>query len=413
MLNTIQMNMGKNGTELAIERATLGLDIIDLAHFNAPYYFQDLGLKHTSFCQSAICYIDGENSILLYRGYPIEQIAKKRDFVETVYLLLYGELPKREQKKDFLQRLQEHYAIPEYCYQLLKTIPPSSHPMGSIMTIISALAAESKEVKQMSLQHTAEIIIAQMPTVVAMCQRHHQGLDPIRPNPKLSYIENFLSMRFGKKPTSLATKVIEKIFMIHAEHEQNASTCTMRVSSSTGTNAHASLAAALSALWGPAHGGAAEACTIMLEEIQTCERIPKYIEKAKSKEDPFRLMGFGHRVYRNHDPRAEVMKDLCKQVLDEHQDQPMFRLARSLEKIAREDPYFISHKLYPNVDYYSGIVQRALGFDNDCFTSLFALARTSGWMSHWLEMKTHSATPIIRPRQHYIGHDRRDINADD
>ena len=408
MLSNIQIQAGTHHTELSIEKATLGLDVINLAHFNSSYYFQDIGLKHTSFCQSAICYIDGDNSILLYRGYPIEQIAKHRDFTATMYLLLYGDLPTAEEKTDFTKRLQDQYRVPAYCYDLLQSLPTSMHPMGTILTIVSALSSEHASDRG-EPSAIAEKIIAQIPTIVAMCQRHHAGLPPINPDATLDYVENFLSMRFGKKPTALAKKVVDKIFIIHAEHEQNASTCTMRVSSSTGTNALASLAAALTALWGPAHGGAAEACTTMLEEIQTCDRIPLYIEKAKSKEDPFRLMGFGHRVYRNHDPRAEVMKSLCHQVLDQHQDQPMFKLARSLDKIAREDPYFISHKLYPNVDFYSGIVQRALGFDNDCFTSIFALARTTGWMSHWLEMKTHAATPIIRPRQHYIGPKMRDI----
>jgi citrate synthase len=393
--------------ELPVYQANLGCAILDGSGFPDNYYFQDLGLKHTSFCQSAICYIDGAQGTLLYRGYPVESLCRQYTYESIIYLLLFGELPSKRVLTTFTRKLHADMSVPDYCYQLLETLPHDHHPMGILLTLVSALSADDTQLLD-DPDDMAIRIIAQMPLLVAMSQRHAKGLPPVRIAKPTEYVEDFLIYLQDQRPSTLAHQVFDRILTLHAEHEQNASTCTLRVSGSTGTNAYAALAAALTALWGPAHGGANEACMTMLEAIGTCDRIPEYIEKAKSKTDPFRLMGFGHRVYRNRDPRADVMKSLARDVLDHKQDEPLFRLARSLEKRALEDPYFISHQLYPNVDYYSGIVQRALGIECQSFTTVFALARTSGWMSHWLEMQ-RDKTPIIRPRQHYIGPRQRDL----
>ena len=390
-----------------VEKATLGNNVINISHFDEPYYFHDLGLKHTSFCESAICFIDGEQGLLLLRGYPIEQLAKHHDFETVIYLLLNGELPSKKEKSDFIKKLCTFRHIPDYTYEIIKNIPKDTHPMGMLLTLIASLSGQHDDTMQ--YYETAVKIIAQMPTLVALCQRHQDGLKPIKPNQNLSYAANYLYMVTGKIPDKLAEEVFDTLFILHSEHEQNASTCTMRVTSSTGTNAYASIASAITALWGPLHGGANEACMDMLEEIQTSDKIPEYIEKAKSKTDPFRLMGFGHRVYKNRDPRSSIMKELCDKVLSKKNDHPLFKLAKDLERHALSDPYFISHKLYANCDYYSGIVQRAFNIHNDCFTLIFTLARTSGWMSHWLELKTTQATPIIRPRQRYIGAKIRNV----
>ncbi|MAV28636.1 MAG: citrate (Si)-synthase [Legionellales bacterium] len=409
-MNQINATSDQMCFELPIFQANLGNSVLDASGFPVDFYFQDIGLKHTSFCQSAICYIDGSKGLLLYRGYPIEELCKHFQFESIMYLLLFGELPTSRTLKSFTKKLIKYRHIPDYCYSLLEHLPESSHPMGILLTLVSALAADSSQ----SLDDPDEMairIVAQMPILVALSQRHARTLKPVHQDSNddsLGYVPDFLFRLFGQIPTEHTVTAFDQILTLHAEHEQNASTCTLRVSGSTGTNAYAALAAAITALWGPAHGGANEACMQMLEAIKTCDRIPEYIEKAKSKEDPFRLMGFGHRVYRSRDPRADVMKSLAKEVLDSKQDKPLFRLARSLEKRALEDPYFISHQLYPNVDYYSGIVQRALGIENNAFTTIFALARTTGWMSHWLEMM-RDKTPIIRPRQHYIGPRKRSL----
>lgn len=409
-MNQINAKSEKIGIEMPVFPANLGNSVVDAAGFPADFYFQDIGLKHTSFCQSAICYIDGSKGLLLYRGYPIEQLCAHFQFESIMYLLLFGELPTSSTLKSFSRKLIKYRHIPNYCYSLVEQLPASSHPMGILLTLVSALAADSSQ----NLDDPDEMairIIAQMPILVALSQRRARDQSPVfgvENIESLDYVADFLYRLHDTTPTEQTHTAFDQILTLHAEHEQNASTCTLRVSGSTGTNAYAALAAAITALWGPAHGGANEACMLMLEAIQTCDRIPEFIEKAKSKDDPFRLMGFGHRVYRSRDPRADVMKSLARDVLDSKQDKPLFRLARSLEKRALEDPYFISHQLYPNVDYYSGIVQRALGIENNAFTTIFALARTTGWMSHWLEMM-RDKTPIIRPRQHYIGPIKRSV----
>tara|TARA_B100001989_G_scaffold250703_1_gene228313 strand:+ start:4902 stop:6107 length:1206 start_codon:yes stop_codon:yes gene_type:complete len=397
-----------NLEKFPVEKATLGNDVININQFDEPYYFHDLGLKHTSFCESAICYIDGEQGLLLLRGYPIEQLAKHHDFETVIYLLLNGELPSKEEKSEFVEQIQKSHNIPEHAYAIIKSLPQDTHPMGMLLTLIASLSGQHEETNEH--YQTAIKIIAQMPTLVAMCQRHHDGLSPIKPKRNLSYAANYLYMLTGEIPDKLAEEVFDALFILHSEHEQNASTCTMRVTSSTGTNAYAGIASAITALWGPLHGGANEACMNMLEEIKTSDRIPEYIQRAKSKTDPFRLMGFGHRVYKNKDPRSSIMKALCDKVLSKKNDHPLFKLAKDLERHALSDPYFVSHKLYANCDYYSGIVQRAFNIHNNCFTLIFSLARTSGWMSHWYELKTTQATPIIRPRQRYIGANMRNIN---
>ena len=404
MSQDIEMKFRLN---LPLMPSTMGYSVLDTKALTEPYYLQDDGLKHTSFCQSSICFIDGDKGQLLYRGYPIEQLAKIHDYTQIVYLLLHGELATDQQILSFREKIASYQNLPDYCYTMLENLPHSSHPMGTLLVLVGALASDEAQLENDDI-NTCIKIIAQMPLLVAMSQRHSLGLKPIKSPAQANYVEHFLHCLHDKPSDTLACEVFDKILTLHAEHEQNASTCTLRVSGSTGNNPYASLAAAITALWGPLHGGANEACMLMLEEIQTCDRIPLYIDKAKSKNDSFRLMGFGHRVYKNQDPRAEIMKSLAKRVLDSKQDKPLFKLARSLEKIALEDPYFISHKLYPNVDYYSGIVQRALGVPNNAFTTVFALARTAGWMAHWLEMKSESG-PIIRPRQHYVGQKKRNL----
>lgn len=406
-MNTVKIQIDNVISNFLVSKATLGNSVVDIAGFDQNYYFHDIGLKHTSFCQSAICYIDGVQSILLYRGYPIEKLAKDYDYLSIIYLLQHGELPTKKALSSFIEDYHSHLHIPDYCYKALSTLPHHLHPMSILLILIGILSGNESDLETDDVQMSRKII-AQMPILVALAQRHSAGKQPVMPRQDLSYVANFLYMLNDEVPDDLSVEVFESILTLHAEHEQNASTCTLRVSGSTGNNAYAALAAAVTALWGPAHGGANEACINMLEEINHSDRIQEYIEKAKSKEDPFRLFGFGHRVYRNKDPRALIMKSLCRRVLDKKHDNPLFTLARKLEKIALEDPYFISHKLYPNVDYYSGIVQRALGIQNNCFTTVFALARVSGWMSHWLEFRS-SGSPIIRPRQHYIGHTPRDL----
>lgn len=406
-MSTATIKTQHQSNSLNIKTASLGNAVLDLCHFDMPFYFQDIGLKHTSFCESAICYIDGNNSTLLYRGYPIEELATHFSFSAITYLLQHDHLPSEKELSSFHNDCQKYMSIPQHCYAALKTLPRDCHPMGILMVLIGILSSQESEILDDDIQMSRKII-AQMPILVAMAQRHSSGLDPIQPNPELNYVENFLYMLTGKPADDLTIEVFDTILTLHAEHEQNASTCTLRVSGSTGTNAYAALASAVSALWGPAHGGANEACLTMLETIANSDRISEFVNKAKSKSDPFRLMGFGHRVYRNKDPRALIMKDLCQRVLDQKQHDPLFKLARELEQFALSDPYFISHQLYPNVDYYSGIAQRALGIEKKSFTTVFALARVSGWMSHWLEMKSKN-TPIIRPRQHYIGHTTRHV----
>ena len=410
-MNTVKIQISNVTSDFIISKATLGNSVVDIGSFDQDYYFQDVGLKHTSFCQSAICYIDGIQSILLYREYPIEKLAKAYEFPSIIYLLQHGDLPNKKALSSFVDDYKRYLNIPDYCYQALSTLPHDLHPMSILLVLVGILSGDESTLEIDDVQMSRKVI-AQMPILVALAQRHSAGKQPVMPRKDLGYVENFLYMLNGEVPDDLSIEVFDSILTLHAEHEQNASTCTLRVSGSTGNNAYAALAAAVTALWGPAHGGANEACLNMLEEINHVDKIQEYIDKAKSKDDPFRLFGFGHRVYRNNDPRATVMKSLCKRVLDKKHDNPLFTLARKLEKIALEDPYFISHKLYPNVDYYSGIVQRALGIQNNCFTTVFALARVSGWMSHWLEMKA-SNTPIIRPRQHYIGHSVRELPKTD
>ena len=374
----------------------------------------------TSSCQSAITYIDGGQGVLLHRGYPIDQLAKESNFVELSYTLLFGELPSEEQYADFESRIRNHTMVHDQINNFFKGFRRDAHPMSIMCGVVGGLAAFYHDHMDITQQEDREIsairLIAKMPTLAAMSHKYNVGQPFNYPRNDLSYAENFLYMMFSNpceeyKINPVYAKAMDRIFMLHADHEQNASTSTVRLAGSTGANPFACISAGIAALWGPAHGGANEAVLAMLDEIgdDSEENIQRFVDKAKDKEDPFKLMGFGHRVYRNFDPRAKVMKETCDEVLAElgKADDPQLKIAKRLEQIALEDEYFIERKLYPNVDFYSGIILKAMGIPTNMFTVIFAVSRTVGWISHWHEMLSESYK-IGRPRQLYIGHDKRD-----
>jgi citrate synthase len=406
--------------ELPVYKGTLGPDVIDVAQLAKSNVFSyDPGFLSTAACASKITFIDGERGQLLYRGYPIDQLAEKSDFIEIAYLLLYGELPTNIEKREFNKQINNHTMVHEQLRHFFNGFRRDAHPMAIMVGVVGALSAfyhDSLDIKNKMHRELAALrLIAKMPTLAAMCYKYSAGLPFMYPSNDLSYAENFLHMMFDVptevKPTNpILARAIDKIFILHADHEQNASTSTVRLAGSTGANPYACISAGIAALWGPAHGGANEACLTMLHEIADISHIKEYIEKAKNPNDPFRLMGFGHRVYKNYDPRAKVMKDTCHEVLEEtgQKDAPLFKLALALEKIALEDPYFVEKKLYPNVDFYSGITLSALGIPTNMFTVIFALARTVGWISHWEEMMADPKRRIARPRQLYCGKTHRD-----
>lgn len=406
--------------ELPIYTPTLGNDVIDITALASKGYFTfDPGFMSTASCESKITFIDGEKGVLLYRGYPIQQLAQKTDFLDVSYLLMNGELPDTEQKTKFVDLINNHTMVHQQMYQFLNGFRRDAHPMAIMVGIVGALSAfyhESMDLNNQQDRYMSAVrLIAKMPTLAAMSYKYSMGQPYMYPKNHMSYVENFLHMMFGlpteeKAPNPILVQAMETIFILHADHEQNASTSTVRLAGSTGANPFGCISAGISALWGPAHGGANEACLNMLKEIGEVKNIPHYIERAKDKNDPFRLMGFGHRVYKNYDPRAKVMQETCHKVLEAvgAHDLPLFKLAVELERIALEDEYFIEKKLYPNVDFYSGITLSAIGIPTNMFTVIFALARTVGWISHWMEM-VENKSRIGRPRQLYTGEGYRNV----
>ena len=411
---------GKAPVELPILTGTIGPDVVDVRNLIANDLFTyDPGFMSTAACESKITYIDGDKGILLHRGYPIEQLAAKSDYLETCYLLLHGELPNAEQKKEFVDTISKHTMVNEQLKSFLNGFRRDAHPMAIMCGIVGALSAfyhdslDNNNPKHREI--SAHRLIAKMPTIAAMAYKYSIGQPIMYPRNELSYAENFLHMMFNtpaeiKRFSPALIKAMDRIFILHADHEQNASTSTVRLAGSTGANPFACIASGIAALWGPAHGGANEAVLTMLDEIGDASNIEKFIAKAKDKNDPFKLMGFGHRVYKNFDPRAQVMKQTCDEVLAElGVNDPKLDLAMKLEEYALNDPYFKERNLYPNVDFYSGIILKAIGIPTSMFTVIFAMSRTVGWISHWTEMLA-SPYKISRPRQLYTGYDKRDYS---
>ena len=406
--------------ELPIYEGTTGPDVLDVRGLVSEGVFTyDPGFVSTASCESEITFIDGGKGVLLHRGYPIEQLADKATFLETCFLLLNGELPSAEEKTAFEKTIRYHTMVDEHIHQFFKGFPKNAHPMAMLVGVVGALSAfyhDDLDIDDPAHRKlAAHRLIAKMPTLAAMCYKHSVGQPFMYPQNNMGFAENFLHMMFGtpcEAPNVSPTlaKAMDTIFLLHADHEQNASTSTVRLAGSSGANPYACIASGIAALWGPSHGGANEAVLEMLYEIGDESNIEEYIAKAKDKEDPFRLMGFGHRVYKNFDPSATVMRKICDEVLEELgvEDDPLFRIARKLEKIALEDDYFISKKLYPNVDFYSGIILKAIGIPTSLFTVIFATGRTPGWIAHWDEMLSHPYK-IGRPRQLYKGYTPRDV----
>lgn len=406
--------------ELPVHSGTLGSDVVDIKELAEHDLFTfDPGFTATAACESKITYIDGQQGILLYRGYPIEQLAAHADYLEVCHLLLHGELPTKAEFDTFSYEITRHTMVHEQMRNFFNGFRRDAHPMAVMMGTVGALSSFYHDALDINNPEdrllSAYRLIAKMPTIAAMCYKYSIGQPFICPQNRMGYAENFLHMLFATPseettPDPILAKALDRIFTLHADHEQNASTSTVRLAGSTGANPFACIASGIAALWGPAHGGANEAALTMLEEIGSEKNIDHYIARAKDKQDPFRLMGFGHRVYKNYDPRAKVMRDTCHAVLERvgaHED-PLFKIALKLEKIALEDPYFVERKLYPNVDFYSGITLRAIGIPSNMFTVIFALARTVGWISHWMEMLSENYR-IGRPRQLYTGPTQRDF----
>jgi citrate synthase len=421
MSETGKFKLGDVTVDTPIRHGSIGPAVADIGklYSQAGMFTYDPGFTSTASCESKITYIDGDAGILLYRGYPIDQLAENGDFLETCYLLLYGHLPSTAQKADFDYRITRHTMVQEQMAKFFSGFRRDAHPMAVMVASVGALSAFYHDSIDIADPHQRMVatfrIIAKIPTLAAMAYKYAIGQPFIYPKNELDYTSNFLRMCFAVpcedyKVNPIVSRALDRIFILHADHEQNASTSTVRLAGSSGANPFACIAAGIACLWGPAHGGANEAALKMLEEIGRVENIPKYIEKAKDKNDPFRLMGFGHRVYKNYDPRAKIMQKTCHQVLDElgHKDDPLFDVAVELERIALHDDYFIEKKLYPNIDFYSGITLKAMGFPTDMFTVLFALARTVGWIAQWKEMIEDPHQKIGRPRQLYTGTPPRD-----
>jgi len=413
---------GQAPVDFPIMSGTHGNDVIDIRKLGAQtgLFTYDSGFLSTASCQSKVTYIDGDKGELLYRGYPIEQLAESCNFLEVAYLLKNGELPNGTQKTNFENTIKNHTMVHEQLVKFFSGFRRDAHPMAVMVGVVGALAAFYHEALDFSDAEHRSIsfnrIVAKMPTIVAMAYKYSMGQPFMYPRNDLDYTSNFMHMMFGTpcetyKPNPVLVRALDIIFTLHADHEQNASTSTVRLAGSSGANPFACISAGIACLWGPAHGGANEACLNMLEEIGDVSRVPEYIARAKDKNDSFKLMGFGHRVYKNFDPRAKLMRKVCNEVLAELglQNDRLFKLAMELEKIALEDPYFVEKKLYPNVDFYSGIVQKALGIPTSMFTCIFALARTVGWMTQWEEMLTDTEYKIGRPRQLYTGAAKRDV----
>ena len=413
---------GKELIELPISSGTAGHDVIDISKLGGTGHFTfDPGFMATASCESEITYIDGAKGILLHRGYPIDQLAKNADYLEVCYILLYGEAPTKAQYNEFVATVKNHTMVHDQLVQFFKGFRRDAHPMAILCGVVGALSSFYHDAMDINNPRHREIaafrLISKMPTLAAMSYKYSIGQPFVYPKNDLDFAENFLHMMFSVpceeyKVSPILARAMDRIFTLHADHEQNASTSTVRLAGSSGANPVACIAAGIASLWGPAHGGANEACLNMLEEIGSLDRIDEYVAKAKDKSDPFRLMGFGHRVYKNHDPRATVMRETCHEVLNELNIQdPLLDVAMELERIALEDPYFVEKKLYPNVDFYSGIILKAMGIPTSMFTVIFALSRTVGWVSHWDEMLGQKGHKIGRPRQLYTGAAAREFNS--
>jgi len=415
------IKIGDKSADLPVMSGTLGPDVIDIGKlYGATGAFTfDPGFLSTASCESKITYIDGDEGILLHRGFAIDELAEKGDFLETCYLLLYGELPNAKQKAEFDYTVTRHTMVHDQMTRFFQGFRRDAHPMAVMVGCVGALAAfyhDSTDITDPKQRMIASMrMIAKMPTIAAMAYKYNIGQPFVYPKNDLDYASNFLRMCFAVpceeyQVNPVIARALDRIFVLHADHEQNASTSTVRIAGSTGANPFACIAAGIAALWGPAHGGANEICLDMLREIGTVDRIPQFIARAKDKNDPFRLMGFGHRVYKNFDPRAKIMHKTCHEVLKEMgiKDDPLLDVAMELERIALSDPYFIERKLYPNVDFYSGITLKAMGFPTSMFTALFAVARTVGWIAQWKEMIEDPNQKIGRPRQLYVGQTKRD-----
>jgi len=419
---TATLSYNGKTSEFPVYSGTIGPDAIDITRLygQTGAFTYDPGFMSTAACKSSITYIDGDKGELLYRGYPIEQLAEKCSFLEVCYLLKNGELPKQKEYAEWVGRVHKHTMVHDQLTRFYSGFRRDAHPMAVLVGVVGGLSAfyhDSLDINNPEHRMTAAVrLIAKMPTIVAMAYRYNSGLPFMYPKNAYDYATNFLYMMFANpceefKPNPVLSRALDRILILHADHEQNASTSTVRLAGSSGANPFACIAAGIACLWGPSHGGANEACLQMLEQIGNVSRVGEYIKRAKDKNDTFKLMGFGHRVYKNFDPRAKLMRETCHEVLNElglHND-PLFKLAIELEKIALEDDYFIERKLYPNVDFYSGIVQRALGIPTKLFTGIFAMARTIGWIAQWHEMIGDPEQKIGRPRQLYIGAAKRDV----
>lgn len=415
--------VGDKHVDLPVKSGTIGPDVVDIGKLYAQTgkFTFDPGFTSTASCESKITYIDGDEGVLLYRGYPIEQLAEQGDFLETAYLMLFGELPTAAQKADFDYRVTRHTMVHDQMNRFFQGFRRDAHPMAVMVACVGALSAfyhDSTDISDENQRMVASLrMIAKMPTLAAMAYKYTIGQPFVYPKNDLDYTSNFLRMCFAVPCEEyvinpIYARALDKIFILHADHEQNASTSTVRLAGSSGANPFACIAAGIACLWGPAHGGANEAALKMLMEIGHPENVQKYVAKAKDKNDPFRLMGFGHRVYKNYDPRARIMQKTTHEVLAELGiKDDLLEVAVQLEQIALKDEYFIEKKLYPNIDFYSGITLKALGFPTSMFTVLFAIARTVGWIAQWAEMIEDPSQKIGRPRQLYVGPDRRDYTA--
>lgn len=418
---TLTFDNGSPPIELPMLTGNLGPDVIDIRDLGKHGVFTyDPGFLSTASCHSEITYIDGEEGLLYYRGYPIEQLADHCDFLEVSYLLMYGELPNAEEKKQFTDKIMQHTMVHDQLTNIFRGFRRDAHPMAVMVGIVGSMSAfyhDSLDIHDAKNREISALrLLAKVPTIAAWSYKYNIGEPFMYPKNEFNFAENFMHMMFATpcekyEPNPILAKAFDRILILHADHEQNASTSTVRLAGSSGANPFACVASGIASLWGPAHGGANEATLKMLEEIGDVSRIGEFINRAKDKSDSFRLMGFGHRVYKNMDPRAAIMRQTCHQVLDELglNNDPMFKLAIKLEQIALEDEYFVSRKLYPNVDFYSGIVMRAMGIPNSMFTAIFAMARTAGWVAQWNEMISDSESRIGRPRQLYTGATRRDF----
>ncbi len=423
---SMTVTMDGQSTELPVFQGTDGPKVVDFRAFykNTGAFTYDPGFTSTASCESQITFIDGDEGVLLYRGYPIDELAEKSDFIEVAYLLLHGELPNKAEHEEFDRTITNHTMVHEQLKNFYNGFRRDAHPMAIMVGVVGALSAfyhDSTDINDpVQRKIASHRMIAKMPTIAAMAYKYSTGQAFIFPRNDLAYTPNFMRMCFAVQPEEyhvdpVLASALDKIFILHMDHEQNASTSTVRLAGSSGANPFACIAAGIASLWGPAHGGANEAALNMLQEIGSKDRIPEFIRRAKDKDDPFRLMGFGHRVYKNYDPRAKVMRGACHEVLDAVgvQNDPLLEVAMELERIALEDEYFVEKKLYPNIDFYSGITLKALGFPTDMFTVLFALARTVGWIAQWSEMIGDPGQKIGRPRQIYTGASSRPYTAID